>query len=128
MTILFVCTSQKDRSPCLERHFRKKFPLHEYRSAGINKYHTTKKGTHYITQEDIDWADLIVYAEDIHRKVVGENFTLAGKHEMICAILNCGSYTRGSVGEEYLSCAESKLNPMLYSGGKVLEDKDYEEK
>jgi predicted protein tyrosine phosphatase len=117
MTILFVCTSQKDRSPCLEKHFREKHPQHEYRSAGVNKYHTSRKGTHYLTQEDIEWADLIVYAEDIHRAIVGRDFALPDRHEMICAILNCGEYERGSVGAEYLACAEWKLRPSLASNG-----------
>lgn len=113
MKVLFICTSNRDRSPLLEKHFREKFPQHEYRSAGINKYHTTKKKTHYLAQDDIEWADLIIYAEDIHREVVQRNYVLPDRHEMICAILNCGEYERGNVGKEYLFCAEYKLNPML---------------
>ena len=113
LKILFVCTSAKDRSPCLTRHFQEKYPRHEYRFAGINKFHTSRKGTHYLTQEDIEWADLIVYAENIHRDVVGRNYKLPDRHEMICAILNCGEYERGSVGSEYLACAEAKLSPSL---------------
>lgn len=57
--IIFIYISNADRSPCLENHFRDKFPQHEYRSAGINKFYTSTKGTHYLTQEDIEW----VYAE-----------------------------------------------------------------
>jgi predicted protein tyrosine phosphatase len=97
----------------LARHFQEKFPQHEYRFAGINKFHTTRKGTHYLTQEDIEWSDLIVYAEDVHRAIVDRDFILSDRHEMICAMLNCGHYERGGAGTEYLACAELKLNPML---------------
>lgn len=110
---IFCCASNFDRSPLCEKHFREKYPQHEFRSAGINKYHTGNKGTHYLTQEDIEWADMIIYAENVHRDVAGRNFKLPARHEMICAILDCGHYERGSSGTEYLSCAEAKLMPML---------------
>ena len=43
MNILFICTSNNDRSPALEKYYREKYPEHKYKRAGINKYFTTKK-------------------------------------------------------------------------------------
>lgn len=108
---IFICTSNADRSPSMEKYFRENYPQHEYRSAGINQYHTSKKGTHYITQEDINWADFVVYAEDIHHTKVLERMIIPPAQAFI--ILNCGEYEKGSVNEDYIKRAESKLKSYL---------------
>lgn len=46
MNILFLCTSNKDRSPALEKHFREKYPMHKYRSA-ISREITQNYGSFY---------------------------------------------------------------------------------
>lgn len=116
MKILFVCTSNKDRSPALEQFFTQSWGKHEYRSAGVNRYFTSKKQTHYLTQEDLDWADLIVCSEQIHLDVIHRDFQLikdANKKftqiDEYCVVLNCGDYKQGQVGEDYLLKAENKL-------------------
>lgn len=124
--IIFICTSNKDRSVSLEKYFRAVYPQHEYRSAGINKYFCTTKGTHYLSQEDLDWADWVVFAEDIHFDVTVRNFSLS-KHRFIgekigkshppiisnYTILNCGEYKQGCVGDDYILKAEEKLKNIL---------------
>ncbi len=114
---IFICENNCDISPLLEKYFREKYPQHEYRSAGINKPHTFFEGTHYLTQDDLEWADMIVYAENVHRDVAGRDFKLPVRHEMICAILDCERYERGSSGDSYLACAEAKLIGMLMDDG-----------
>lgn len=114
MRVLFICTSNKDRSPALEKYFKDVYSHNEYRSAGVNKYFTTKKGTHYLTNEDIDWAELIIYAEDIHYDVACKNF----KEETNiclkdCITLNLGEYKQGQIGEDYLMKAEKKIEKHL---------------
>lgn len=106
MRILFICTSNKDRSPALEEYFKIVYPENKYRSAGVNKYFTTKKGTHYLTAEDIEWAELIVYAEDIHYALMSRDFPNVeiGNRERI--VLRLGEYKQGQVGEDYLLKAE----------------------
>lgn len=104
--ILFVCTSNQDRSPALEKHFKNLFPQHEYRSAGINRYHTTKKGNHVITQEDVYWADIIVCAETVHRKFITDNFQISERTEYV---LNMGDYKHGQM-DQYVKDAEKRLN------------------
>jgi len=130
--ILFICTSNKDRSPALERYFSTVYPNYEYRSAGINKYFTTQKGTHYLTQEDLDWADLVVFAEEIHWEVVSKNFLdFYPKHDNSFSdaedndnekatpvfkkivLLDCGNYEKGCVGDDYILKAEYKLKDIL---------------
>jgi predicted protein tyrosine phosphatase len=114
---LFVCTSNYDRSPALEKHFREHYPFLIYRSAGINKYHCSKKGTNYLKQSDIDWADFIVFCEDIHKDIVFRNYTFYNsdnptkmKHGLT---LRLGNYEKGNITDEYLKRAEIKLKPLL---------------
>ena len=102
MKILFICTSNQDRSPALEQFFKDNFPQNEYRSAGINKYFTTIKGNHYLTVEDIKWAELIVYAEDIHYTVTDRDFKETKVGFKDCIVLNLGEYKQGQIGEDYL--------------------------
>lgn len=119
MRILFVCTSNKDRSPALESFFKENHPEHLYRSAGVNKYFTDKKQTHYITQEDIDWSELIVFAEMIHCTVTQNNFKLdVSKKHLIT--LGYGEYKQGCVGEDYLLKAENYIIKHVNSLPKPL--------
>lgn len=115
--ILLICTSNKDRSPALEKYLRSTYPLNEYRSGGINKYFCESKGTHYVTEEDIDWCDLIVYAEDIHKDVIYMKFDKTKLEAMEkrkkSIVLNCGEYTQGCIGEDWLTRAEEKLKSYL---------------
>lgn len=108
--ILIICTSNRDRSPALEQYFRANYPQHEYRSAGVNKYFCEKHGTHYLTQEDIDWSDMIVFAENIH-KVLTINKHIIPHLNWIS--LNLGNYQQGCIGEDYLLKAEEKLKIYL---------------
>ncbi len=130
LKICFICTSQKDRSPALEKYFHSEFPQHEYRSAGINKFHCTNKGTHYIEQADIEWADLLVFCELIHKDVVIRNFidydnmtfqpetmiyrfTKRGEQLIDGFILGLGQYEKGNITNDYLSRAKEKLKKIL---------------
>lgn len=112
MKCIFICTSEKDRSPALVSYFKEVFPENEYRSAGINEYFCKKHGTHLVTQEDISWADLIVYAEDIHSSIVNSKFQ-TGATDWV--ILNCGEYKSDScIGEDYCTKAQVKLSHYLH--------------
>lgn len=113
MNVLFVCTSNKDRSPALEKFFEENYSMHNYRSAGVNRYHTKKKGTHYLTSQDINWADLIVYAEEIHRQIVTSKFKDAGLGRVATIALNLGEYTKGDINQDYLYKAYYKLKKFL---------------
>lgn len=119
MKILFVCTSNKDRSPALEEYFKATQPENEYRSAGINEYFCKKKGTHLIIEDDLIWADLVIYAEDIHKKIIQEKIISPSTsfppstyvHKYL--ILNCGEYKQGCIGDDYILKAEEKVKTFM---------------
>lgn len=74
MNVLFICTSNKDRSPALEKYFTANYPHHNFKSAGVNKYFTTLRETHYLDKYDLIWADYFVFAEDIHEEIARRDF------------------------------------------------------
>jgi len=112
MNILFVCTSNKDRSPALEKYFREKYPHHQYRSAGVNRFFTNKKNTHYLTETDIEWADMIVFAAKIHLQVVCRDFKPLTPSQAFL-ILDLGDYKPGEITDLYLRKAELIIKPFL---------------
>lgn len=113
--VLFVCTSNKDRSPALEKYFRELYPHNDYSSAGINEYFCKKKGTKYITAYAIAKADILVFAEDVHFIVTAKNFTESfnnnGYKQIIC--LNLGDYEQGNINDKYLLHADLKVGEVL---------------
>lgn len=114
MKTLFICTSNKDRSPALEAYFTERHPHHEFRSAGINKYFCEKKQTHYLTTQDLEWADILVFAEGIHLTIAmikSEFKKLILPKETI--VLNLGEYTKGNIENSYLVNAEKFINKII---------------
>ena len=121
--ILFICTSNKDRSPALENYFKALadtkqsggYEYAEYKSAGVNRHFTQRHHTTLVSKELIEWANVIVYAEDVHYKLVRNLFPqytgtpasmkLDNKKEIV---LNIGDYRpkqEGWLDEEYLTKA-----------------------
>lgn len=91
MNILFICTSNKDRSKSLENYFSLNYSnLAVYKSAGINSYFCKVNNTVHVSNFLIEWADKIIYAEKVHQKYCQDNFPLANS---ICSIvLEAGDY------------------------------------
>lgn len=112
MNILFICTTAKDRSPALVKYFSANYPQHEYKCAGINNYLCKEHCTHLLTQEDVDWAHLIVCAEKIHYDKA-LNYMFRSDNEQQIVLLACGEYKAGEINEGYLQRAEEKLKPYL---------------
>lgn len=125
LKILFLCTSNKDRSPALAGFFKNTFPDHEYRSAGLNKYFCEQKKTHYLTEADVKWCDLIFFAEQVHYDIFVRDFDKLVNTGYIYEyaqnahfekklapwrkgwrILNCGHYEQGCVNDDYLAKAD----------------------
>lgn len=104
MNILFVCTSNSDRSPALEKHFSEKYTEHKYRSVGINRYHCERKGTKLLHPEDMNWANLIIFAEQIHLKKATPLF----RPDTAFFVLELGHYEKGKMAG-YVQKAEEKL-------------------
>lgn len=110
--IIFICTSGKDRSPALVSYFREVYPENLYKSAGINEYFCKKHGTNLLTQADIELADLLVYAEDIHYSVATSKFQTGNKEYVI---LNCGEYKKdSSLADDFIMKSHNKLAHHLH--------------
>jgi len=68
--ILFVCTANLQRSPTAEKLFQGWNGEWEARSAGI----TPEPGCRTLTQELIDWADVIIAMERLHGSYMNAHF------------------------------------------------------
>lgn len=66
MRVLFVCTANLQRSPTAEEHFRNWNGFLETRSAGTEPI----AGGSPLTQELIDWADLVLCMEPEHAQYI----------------------------------------------------------
>lgn len=66
MNVLFLCSANRDRSRTAELHFQVKYPLHRFRSAGINKYLSERHGGIHVRRYMLDVADRIICAEQVH--------------------------------------------------------------
>jgi predicted protein tyrosine phosphatase len=68
--VLFVCTANLQRSPTAENLFQAWKGTWEAKSAGI----TPDSDGNPLTQELIDWADIIIVMEPIHSQYIHDNF------------------------------------------------------
>lgn len=60
--VLFVCSRNRRRSPTAEHVFRD-VPGIETASAGLSP-----DADHRLTQDDVEWADVVVVMEPVHRR------------------------------------------------------------
>lgn len=74
--LLFVCSSNLDRSPCAESLFENS--KHEAKSCGTNPWSET-----VISKEAILWADVIFCMEHIHKQFIYENFSESFEKEVV---------------------------------------------
>lgn len=66
MNILFLCTSNIQRSRTAEDHFKVRYPQHTFRSAGLSKKNCHFFNTTLCTEEMLLWADKIYVFEEEH--------------------------------------------------------------
>ena len=72
--VLVVCTSNLQRSPTAERMIREHAPdRYDVRSAGIDPLAETQ-----VTQAHVDWADMIIVMETMHRAWINEHCDVGG--------------------------------------------------
>lgn len=70
MKVLFVCSANKKRSITAEDFFYYEYSQHEFLSAGTNHKICAKEGTTPLTEDLIEWADIILCMEEKHRKII----------------------------------------------------------
>ena len=66
--LLFVCSRNRRRSPTAEAVFRDA-PGVETASAGLSP-----DAEHRLTRDDVEWADVVVVMEPVHRKRLAAQF------------------------------------------------------
>lgn len=113
MNVLFICTSNQDRSPALEKYFSEKYPDNLFKSAGVNKYFCTKKGTTYLTDELLSEAKLLVCAETVHLEIIERDFSNELLHNTMILRLNLGEYDKGNINQDYLTRADALVRKFL---------------
>ena len=72
--ILYICSANKDRSKTAEDYFSERFPDMHFDSAGTNKTICHQLGTHYITQTQLNDADIIFVMEQKHAEAIKNRF------------------------------------------------------
>ncbi|HLV40718.1 MAG TPA: hypothetical protein VKY37_00435 [Brumimicrobium sp.] len=70
--ILFICSANKQRSKTADDYFSAKYDSERYQfdSAGTNLKICQKEGTNPLSEELIDWADLIFVMEKRHKQAI----------------------------------------------------------
>ena len=66
MNVLFLCTSNVNRSKTCEDYFRQVNPVHNYKSAGLSYKNCERFNSTICTHELLLWADIIFVFEKIH--------------------------------------------------------------
>lgn len=106
-SILFICSSNKDRSKTAEDYFSKHYPNLSFDSAGTNKNTCNKLGTNYISKEQLDLADKVFVMENKHLKAIKALF--GNKYYSKITVLNINDiYKYGS--KELIEVLNTKIN------------------
>ena len=110
MKILFVCSGNKHRSLTAEDYFSAAYSQHDFASAGTNIGLCRKEGTTPVSEELVQWADLILVMENRHRK---ELRTLVGKkHGTKVTVLGIPDQYR-YYQKELIQILQEKLDEFL---------------
>lgn len=105
MRVLFVCSQNLLRSPTAERVFAK-HPGIECTSAGL------AKDTHNpVTDELVDWADLIFVMEKVHRRKLAAKFGKRLKTQRVICLDIPDDYE--FMDPELIKLLSKKVRPFL---------------
>jgi len=126
MNVLIIDTANKDKAPALAAFLTPLWAANVYRSKGVSS--TYSAGPDYLVQADIDWADVIVFAEDVHAEMAALRFPAMAGNPLSPAgiskkviILNIPDYYvyGASAGQQtmateaYMTKVQLKLNTLL---------------
>lgn len=108
--VLFVCSANKQRSKTASDYFSEKYDSIEFDSAGTNHKTCNKEGTQPLSEDVMEWADLVIVMEERYRKIItkngGSNFR---KKITVLSIPNHFKYYQ----KELLQLLEEKANPIF---------------
>jgi predicted protein tyrosine phosphatase len=103
--VLFICTANLQRSPTAESLFQNWGGRWETKSAGINP----EPGGTLLTQELIDWADLVLAMEAVHAYYIESHFRCGSNKLRILGIRD--RYYRDD--PELIQELKEKVAPIL---------------
>ena len=83
MNTLFICSANKRRSRTAEDHFCTLYPDHNFDSAGTNLKICSKEGTNPLTEELLEWADIIFAMEKKHTQACHQMMGKTGSKRVI---------------------------------------------
>lgn len=66
MSVLFICTANKQRSKTAENYFAATYPDYEFLSAVTNQKNCGDEGTIELTEDLLIWADIVYVMERKH--------------------------------------------------------------
>jgi len=73
LKFLFICSANKQRSKTAEDYFAEKYPEHNFKSAGTNTKICRKEGTTELTENLLEWADMVYVMEKKHFHQIKEH-------------------------------------------------------
>ncbi len=106
MSILFICTANRDRSRTAEIHFQSKYPEHRFRSAGINQFLSERHGGVHLKRYMLDVASRIICMEQEHYWYILDK--IDKKYAEKVEILHLGD-TETFMSESLIKILESKF-------------------
>ena len=83
---LFVCSANKQRSKTGEDYFSALYPHLSFESAGTNHKICEQEGTNPLTEEMLEWADIVFVMENRHAKIIKD--TTSTKYRSKIVILS----------------------------------------
>lgn len=110
LTILFICSANKQRSKTAEDYFSSKYADLEFTSAGTNSKICEQLGTNPITSSVLEQADLIFVMENSHKKEV-KNF-INGRFKKEIIVLDIKDIYK-YYQKELIDILDEKIPPYL---------------
>lgn len=108
--ILFVCSANKQRSKTSEDYFSAMYDNYNFDSAGTNLKMCNREGTNPLTEEVVEWADIVFVMEKKHKTLL--NSQTKEKHEKKVKVLGIPDRFK-YYQKELIAILEKKLNDFF---------------
>ena len=84
MKLIFVCTSNLNRSPTFEKWFKEHHPEHEVRSAGFDCGYPIEIEKYGGKDPNLEWADKIYIMDVEHQRAMKSRFKTRYDSKTVC--------------------------------------------
>lgn len=117
LKVLFICTTNIQRSLTAENVCRTIYSSHEFKSAGVSKKECERNNSTLCTQELLQWADIIFVFEALHIQRIVEH---TGQ-QFVDKTVNLNIEDRYQYGQtELVDLIKSKVAHYLSNTGSIL--------